>query len=318
MRFLLHFHRVVAGFQRTGPGAASLHLTIHPNFSIFGGIQSHHGKVRIERHFLLDGIVVGNAQLTHIRFVHRLDDTQLIITALQGLRHERNLPHTFVVQIHIRALLVFGSRQLHPTEIRLQRHVHHRFSLGSHLNHTGLGMIIGTRNTIIVFAVAHTFLSISIFADTQNFIAKFYHRIGRLYVEDDILLIHRMLHNSLHLSGRKNHFVSTSLGNGNGEIIVAQNAQLRMLDGDTLDAVRHIHPHFANILFHTHNTGHTTVEEEASFVGYDFNQGSNFAVLVFFHRAISIGRQIVFQGTERSHTDTLRQHPLGAHKKYEK
>ena len=118
-----------------------------------------------------------------------------------------------------------------------------------------------------------------------------------------------------HLARGKHHLIGARRIDGAREEIVAQHAKLRVLDGDFLYAVRHIHPYFAHFLLGLDNACHTALECEAGLRGHHLDERSHFAVLVLYLRSCQVCREVVGQWLERRYRNSLcrQAHPAHQH-----
>ena len=90
--------------------------------------------------------------------------------------------------------------------------------------------------------------------------------------------------------------ISACLFDGDIEIIGrGKSAESLVIDADALDSMWDINLDFAYLLHLSDDAQHPDVEHKASLGGDDFDEGSNFAVLVNFLGAFEIGGKIRLQ-----------------------
>ena len=127
------------------------------------------------------------------------------------------------------------------------------------------------------------------------------HGVLRLYLEEHVLLRDGLLDLRAHRARRELHNIYARLLNGNGEIVVPEDAELRVADRHMLYAKRNVHPDLARLLHHVGDAQRADVERETRLRGLYLDDGAAVAVLVELLRALLVGHLVRLVEVEVRH-----------------
>ena len=241
------------------------------------------------------GFSGGHVQQGVDREVGLLLDAYLIffdghaVAAIGGLSYQN--------AVNIDVGILFGQGEdFHVAELGLQGDALY-YLFAAQRNDSGIRLIHGGFYAVGMFTLGHGCGEESVF-DRHLFIVHIYVGVGRLGAQYEEL--HVIFYNGLvfAVTGVQHHFVYGTFFDDVRIEVVSQDTQLVVQDRDTACATGDVQPDFSGFVFACRDAERVRFEHEILYVGYDTDQGTDFAVLVFLRGGYAC-RDVRFHAAER-------------------